>query len=304
MRDEEKALELKVGLFVFVGLLFIAVMVVKFGQVGQGFRKFYPLVVDFPNAGGIIKNSDVQMAGARIGYVAEKPQIATNAGSVTVPLKITEGIKIPRKTRFIVGSSGLLGDRFVEVVPDSDFDAKNFDPSDPKQTWNANDRIAGSRAGGLDELTKKGGEVMDKLNLEIEDLRAVTASIKTGLLSETNLKNLQDTFANLKTSSATFVDTSKNLSSVVQNAQGAVDSAKQTMDSANVAATNLNKVLDSARGLVRKAAEGDGLIPTLLNNRELADNLKSLVANMRQRGVLFYKDTKRPEAAAPSAARR
>ncbi|MDP9292509.1 MAG: hypothetical protein M3O82_09125, partial [Verrucomicrobiota bacterium] len=243
--------------------------------------------------------------------VSDKPQIATNAGSVSVPLKISEGIKIPRKSRFIVGSSGLLGDRFVEVVPNEDFDAKSFNPDDPTQTWNPNDRIAGSRAGGLDELTKKGGEVMEKLSLEIEDLRAVTANIKTGLFSDANLKNLQDTLANLKTSSASFVDTSKNLNGVVQNAQGvvqsaqgAVDSAKKTMETANTAATNLNKVLDSARALVRKAAEGEGLIPTLLNNRELADNVKTLAANLRQRGVLFYKDTKKPEAAAAPASRR
>src|SRR5215210_6385838 len=106
MSEEKRALEFKVGLFVFIGLVFIAVMIVKFGQVGQGFRKFYPLIVDFPNAGGLIKNSDVQLAGARIGYVADKPQIAANAGTVTVPLRIVEGIKIPRKSRFQVGSSG------------------------------------------------------------------------------------------------------------------------------------------------------------------------------------------------------
>src|SRR5215210_2714684 len=116
MKDREKAIELKVGFFVFVGLLFIAAMVVHFGRVAQGFHKYYALTIQFPNASGLIQNSDVQLAGARIGYVADKPRIVSKVNAVSVPLQIIEGIKIPRGAKFQVGSSGLLGDRFVEVV--------------------------------------------------------------------------------------------------------------------------------------------------------------------------------------------
>ena len=74
MRDKESGLELKVGLFICIGLAVISAMIVIFGMGGsQGFKKYYPLKVDLPNANGLLKGSDVLLAGARVGYVATKP---------------------------------------------------------------------------------------------------------------------------------------------------------------------------------------------------------------------------------------
>ena len=70
MSTERKGIEVYVGLFLFVGMATIAAMVVVFGRVGEGFQKTYPLVVEFPNASGLIKDSYVLMSGAQIGKVA------------------------------------------------------------------------------------------------------------------------------------------------------------------------------------------------------------------------------------------
>lgn len=308
----EKGLEIKVGIFVLIGLVFIAVMAMKFGRVGQGFQSFYTITVQFPNASGLIKNSDVQLAGARIGYVVDRPRIAANASSVSVPLSIVEGIKIPRKTHFQVGSSGLLGDRFVEVVPDADFDPAKWNPQDPAETWNPGETVKGTQAGGLDVLQKKGEEVFDLLKVEITKLTEVTDKINAGILSDANQKNISETFAHLKTTSEQLAGTSKNLGAVVQNAQGVLDSTQKTMGTVNSAAgdvrlaiSDARKVIDAAHSLVVKAQTGDGLIATLLNNRELSENLRALVINLRTHGILFYKNRAQVggEAAAAGAER-
>ena len=44
----EKALELKVGVFVTVGLAVLAAMLVQFGRVGEGFKSYYKLTVRLP----------------------------------------------------------------------------------------------------------------------------------------------------------------------------------------------------------------------------------------------------------------
>ena len=306
MKDTEKALEFKVGLFVLTGLAFISVMVLKFGLIGQGFTKFYPLNIEFPNASGLIQNSDVQLAGARIGYVIEKPQVTQMASSVTVPIMIQDGVKIPRETEFRVGSSGLLGDRFVEIVPTAKFNPKEFNPDDPKQVFAPGEKILGSQAGGLEALQKKGEEVLDKLKDEIDELNKATVKLNTGILNDQNTKNLSETFANLKTTSVNFSDASTNLKNVVQNAQGAVDSAKQAMETATGAASDLRttitsarQTLDAAKVVIQKASQGNGLLANLLSNRELADNVKALVANLRTRGILFYKDAPPRETPEP-----
>ena len=303
MSTERKNVELLVGLFLLIGFSFVAVMVVTFGRVGQSFHSFYDITVKFPNASGLVKDSDVLLSGARIGHVAEAPRLVGRSYAVAVKLNIRDDIKIPIKSSFVVGSSGLLGDRFVDVVPQQDFD--------PNEVAQPGAIIEGTRAAGMDDLTQKGGVVMDQLIAELEEIKKLTASINDRLLSETNLKNLDETFSNLRTTTANFTESSKKLEGILVNAQEAVDSAKGTMKTADGAAGDLRKAItdfrktaeaatatiDSARGLVdsgkvliKNATTGDGALGTLISDRETAENLRIFLANLRRSGVLFYKN--------------
>src|SRR6266498_1972703 len=116
MNRHERGLEFKVGILVFVGLAMLGALVVQFGRLGEGFKRYYTITVRFNDAGGLLKGTDVLLAGARIGKVAGGPKLVREGGGVAVPLKIYDYIKIPEGTKFTVGSSGLLGDRFVNVI--------------------------------------------------------------------------------------------------------------------------------------------------------------------------------------------
>ena len=312
MNDNNKALEFKVGLFVFTGFLVIATMVVKFGQIGQGFHSYYDLTVQFSNAAGLIKRADVQLAGARIGYVDNKPEIGLDATRVPIRLKIMEGTVIPRDTHFQIGSSGLLGDKFVEVVPNEGFDPSKYNPKDAAQTWHNGEVIAGTDSGGLQALQKKGEEVLDQLNKELGELKEATVKINSGLLSEDNQKNLASTLSNFKTTSDSFVVTSKKFDAVIDdahlvtktanlavtNASGAIDSAKKSMATFDSAAGDLRKaiadgrkVLDSANVAIQMATHGNGLLASLLSDPKLSNDITALSSNLRKHGILFYKDS-------------
>src|SRR5436853_2059013 len=116
MNRHERGLEFKVGIFVFVGLAMLAALLVQFGRLGEGFKTYYAVTVRFNNASGLLKGSDVLLAGARIGKVAGGPRLVREGDGVAVPLKIYDYVKVPEGTKFTVGSSGLLGDRFVDVT--------------------------------------------------------------------------------------------------------------------------------------------------------------------------------------------
>src|SRR6201987_1598214 len=116
MNRHERGLEFKVGIFVFVGLAMLGALVVQFGRLGEGVKTYYALTVRFTDASGLLKGSDVLLAGGRIGKVSGGPRMVREGQGVDVPLKIYEYIKIPEGSKFTVGSSGLLGDRFVTVT--------------------------------------------------------------------------------------------------------------------------------------------------------------------------------------------
>src|SRR5438270_2130778 len=73
--DRDRTLELKVGVFVAIGLAMIAAFVVKFGRLGEGFKTYYDLTVRFKDASGLLKGSDVLLSGARIGRVGGGPRL-------------------------------------------------------------------------------------------------------------------------------------------------------------------------------------------------------------------------------------
>src|SRR2546430_3701272 len=98
MTQHERGLEFKVGAFVFVGLAMLCALVVEFGRLGEGFKTYYPLTVRFNDASGLLKGSDVLLAGARIGKVADGPRLVREGNGVAVPLNFFSSRR--RHTRF------------------------------------------------------------------------------------------------------------------------------------------------------------------------------------------------------------
>jgi phospholipid/cholesterol/gamma-HCH transport system substrate-binding protein len=314
MSTERKGVEWIVGLFLLIGFGVIAAMVIVFGRAGQGFQKTYPLTVEFPNASGLVKGADVMLAGARIGVAKRAPALTGDHYRVAVELSLKDTVLIPRGSLFQIRSNGMLGDSYVDVSPPAHFKPDDF--------ARPGEHITGERAEGLDDLTKKGGEVMDTLNNqvlkkvseELDEIKIATTNINSQLLSEQNLKNLEETFANLKAASAQFSEASQKLDIVVSKVGEVVDSAKGTMktvdtavadlrptiDDARKMANSATKTVESARVLVEKATAGEGPLGTLVSDRQTAEHLRSLISNLRRSGVLFYKDRPIPHAETPA----
>ena len=101
------------GIFVAVGLAILAALVVQFGRLGEGIKTYYGLTVHFVDASGLLKGSDVLLGGAKVGRVSEPPRLVTSGRGVDVQLRIYDYVRIPAGSSFTIGSTGLLGDRFV-----------------------------------------------------------------------------------------------------------------------------------------------------------------------------------------------
>src|SRR5881628_2669870 len=165
MNRHERGLEFKVGVFVFAGLAMLGALVVQFGRLGEGFKTYYALTIRFSDASGLLKGSDVLLAGARIGKVSGGPRIVREGNGVAVPLKIYDYVKIPEGSKFTVGSSGLLGDRFVNVV---------LPPGQPKAFLAPNTHISGARETGIDDLTREGGALVNDVRSTVQKLNQET----------------------------------------------------------------------------------------------------------------------------------
>lgn len=109
-----KKVEITVGLFVFIGLLAIAWLAIKVGQVGGIGASGYTLTANFNDAGGVREGSDVMMAGVVIGRVDEV--LLANNDHATMVLRIHNGIELTEDAFASVRTKGIIGDRYIRIT--------------------------------------------------------------------------------------------------------------------------------------------------------------------------------------------
>ncbi|HEY0368904.1 MAG TPA: MlaD family protein, partial [Chthoniobacterales bacterium] len=223
----EKGLEFKVGVFVFLGLAALGALVVEFGRVGEGFKNFYNLTINFPDASGLLKGSDVLMSGAKVGFVSGGPRLNPGGEGVLVPLRVYGFVKVPLGSKFVVGSSGLLGDRYVSIWRPP--------PNEVKDYFHADATVAGTRETGMDDLTREGGALVQDLRNAVQNINGMFTRLNEQGLSQTNLDNLKSTVAGLNQTSANLAESSKKLDGVIDKAGSTMDSARQAADGVQVA---------------------------------------------------------------------
>ena len=214
MYNRDSRIETKVGFFILTGLAVVAFLVVYFGRLGQGLQKFYDLQIDFPNASGLLAGADVLLGGARIGYVAKDPSVLPAMQGVAVDLKIREEVALPGESKCIIGSSGLLGNRFVDVLvaPEADLE-KRLEPGSV---------VKGQRETGIEDLTRQSSELMADVRKAVATVNTTLERLDKTALSEDSLQDLRQTMANLKKGSEGFANinqTTKDLQAAAADQQ-------------------------------------------------------------------------------------
>lgn len=323
MDERDKKTELLVGLFLTIGLLFLGMLILQFGSVQELFKDTYTLTVPFSDGSGVKQDTPVLFGGLKIGKVPRLPQHDATYTGVIVTLEIYNTEKIPTDARFSIGTSGLLGDSFVEIRSGSP-DTKTYYADGavvPK------DSVA--QSSGLGALQDTAKDLGKKVDVAVEDLRAVIADLRTslkrineGLLTEKSVADLKSTFTHLN-SVTTRLDEktfSEETSADVKEAVAALKETARIMEAAakkldpvltkldHAAGTaegmmgSADKAMKSLEGTTTALRKGDGLLPALIYDRNLRNEFSMLITNLRQRGVLWYKDKageEHPEAAKP-----
>jgi len=306
MEGYDKKTELLVGLFFFVGLVLLGGIILQFSRIGEAFKDKYLLQVQFLDASGIVEGAPVKLGGAKIGKVSATPALNESFTGVVIDLEIFAGIEIPQGSRFLIGSSGLMGDKLVEIEPPGPRDLKEGVFIPPGSV------IKGAGTSGLDaigdaaeELSQKAQGVLEALQSVLEKLSRAIETLNTDFLGQQNAEHFKETLKKL-------ADAMEKLESGVLGDEN-VENLKQTIASLKEAADHLKKesleldpaiedfrdsmskigtAAETATSTLQEIRTGKGLLATLISDQKLQSDLKSLIANLKKHGILRYKDTR------------
>jgi len=275
---ENKQIAAKVGLFVAVGLVSLAIALILFSKGASLFHGTYDLHLHTANVGGLKKGANVLLAGVQVGNVSEI-ELAPDSKSVSVNLKIYKRYDIYHDSRFVIEQQGFLGDPYVSVLPPVNLELPiltNGQDVVCQEPFNLQE-VARGAAGFIQRVDT----IAKKLDDSVNELQRVVLNAET----MTN-----------------FSLAVHNMRSFSEEAMGAVSEINQLIATngtqVGVAVSNLVAVSNEARGPLVQSAKniqtstevltnimfqiqsGKGLAGTLLQNQEVATNVQAIANNL------------------------
>lgn len=242
-------LEAKVGAFTLLGVgLLIGIMVMLNG-VRLGGSQGYGLSIGFPQAVGLTAGNDVCYAGVAVGKVES---VEPSGAGVVATVHIERDVKIPRQSTIVVTSNGVMGGKFINIVPDKDADFEDC--------YGAGDFVYGLQEATMDDMMVNINGAVLKVQTLLDSMNQVLGDKETQqALKEVSL-NMRNITANIDTLTAT-------LANMAEVNQGDVRQMAQ----------NLNHMTGS---LMRAADSLEVLVSTFNGNGETGANLREAIANL------------------------
>lgn len=288
---DKSRLEIKVGLFVLVGLVLLAALLIMFSKGASLFRGTYELRLHASNVGGLKQRAGVLLAGVQVGTVSTI-QLADDGKSVTILLNIYNQNKIYHDARFVIEMSGFLGDQYVSIIPTSNAPPVLADGADVncQEPFNLQE-VARSTSG----FVKRIDETAQKLDASVTDLRRVVLNAQTltnfsiavnnmRAFSEQAMGTVGDINALVATNGEQVHLASSNLVLFSQELIELAGSAQALLATNSPDISNSVKNIESStevlKGLMNDIKSGKGIAGVLLQNEQFSTNMEAIANNL------------------------
>ena len=289
MEKRGMGLEVKVGIFVLIGLIILGYMTLKVERRSLKSVEGYEIAALFDSASGLVKNSEVQVAGIEVGRVKD---ITLSGNQAKVAMTVKKGVQIYADARAVLRTMGVLGDKYVEIMPGTDKAPKLM----------AGGTINNTRSTiELDHLLAKALPAMD-------NIQSITQSLNDVLGTEEGKNNLKETFSNVRKTT----DDVRNITLGLTQGEGTmgklikddrlyrdmlttVDGLKDTVGNLKEGQGSLGKFLKdetlyqdtqktmtSLQKVAGKIEAGEGTLGKLINDETLYQEAKETLANLNQ----------------------
>lgn len=132
-------IETGVGIFLILGILSLAYISIKLGDISLFGDRGYIINARFANISGLKEGAEVEIAGVTVGKVSK---IHLNDYQAWVEMWINPGVKLQEDTIASIRTRGIIGDKYVKISP-----------------------------GGAEDYIKAGGKILETESaIELEEL--------------------------------------------------------------------------------------------------------------------------------------
>ncbi|MBU0599467.1 MCE family protein [bacterium] len=219
-----------VGLFVIVGLLiFVGVIFITFQS--KFMKKGYYLKVNYHNLGGLQEGDEITLGGYQVGHLDKIVMSCQPKVYFNLSLFIEEAVVIPKETITKIASKGLIGQKYIELIP----------PKESKGFLKQGDQLKSLEFEG-DVLLAKAEEVADNFNLVAKNISAFFEANKLNLALDTVNKEAQEITTNFNQTLSTV---NKEVQETTNNFNLLTTEAKETFQLIQKNLIKIEQVIES-----------------------------------------------------------
>lgn len=268
--------EFKVGLMVLIVSGIIAGMSIKVSNdpAGLGSSKNAHFFMD--DASGLVKNSNVRMAGIPVGMIKD---IKLENGVARVEVILKGDTPMTKSARVEIRPNGILGDKFVEII--------GGDPRDPPLRSGDQIMVVDDRA-SVDRLIGEISKITKSIALVADNIKAATEGDKEKPLGRI-IDNIEKLTTDLATLSAERKD---DMGEIIANLRETTDTINDMVNDDSSegfkaawkdALKSLKKIeasLDNVEQITGKINRGEGTIGKLINDPDVAEELNTAISGI------------------------
>jgi phospholipid/cholesterol/gamma-HCH transport system substrate-binding protein len=283
-------MEWKVGLFVFIGLVLLAALMLNFSKGMSFFKKTYALRLRAENAGGIKEKAAVMMSGIKVGNVTDA-QLSTN-GFVIIRLKIYDEFKIDRSAHFLIDALGFLGDQYIAIVS----------TNNTGQYLTNNQEVICEPPLNLQEAMRSTAGLLQQAQATMHTLDTAVSNVNRAILNDTTLTSLSQAIGNIQTISSNANQTLGRIDRLVDTNAPVLSASLSNLygfsaELKTVLATNQNEISDAVKNLrsasvtanqlLNDVKATNGTAGLLLRDEQMKQQITALVTNLNSVAVNF-----------------
>lgn len=170
--DSTKVFELKVGVFIMIGIAMLFMIVFSMGDINIS-KSVYRINVIFNFASGISLSAPVRFAGVNVGQIeAIKIIQDPKDGKTKAELKawLDKGVNIEEDSRITINTLGLLGEKYLEIFPGT--------PGKPLLKDGAT--VIGDDPIAMEKVTENIANMTDSIKSVVDSAKVVMDRLKNG----------------------------------------------------------------------------------------------------------------------------
>ena len=243
--------EVKVGIFVAIGLALTMLSILLLGGTSNWFSKTFQYSSHFSSVEGLIPGAKVIVSGVNVGTV-DSVEFDSEKRDIRVRFSVNkEALQWIRQGSLVeIATQGVLGDKFISISAGSG-EEPQLPPGSELSTRTSKD---------FTQFLKGGDQLLVVLNRIAGNLDKIFAGFQTDNRSERFFKNM--------------TDTSKSLTEATEKLNEQLSSIQ------------LKASVDELHQILEKVNRGNGTIGSLVNDPSLYDEIRALVGGANRNRLM------------------